>query len=1188
MLQGWFIVVVALAYIGFLFLVASYGDRSRKRVRGSSARLLIYPLSLAIYCTSWTFFGSVGVAARTGFDFLTIYIGPVLMVGLAYPLIIRIVRLAKGQNITSIADFIAARYGKSQAVAATVALIAIVGMIPYIALQLKAVSSSVSTILAEAAPGGMAPPFGDLALFVALAMATFAVLFGTRHIDATEHQDGLMLAIATESVVKLIAFLAVGIFVTFVMFGGPSALLAQALDRPNTAAVLTRAPQTASFGAMTLLSLFAIVLLPRQFHVAVVENHSESEIRRAAWLFPLYLVLINIFVLPIAMAGLLTFAAGRVDSDMFVVALPLAAQSQLITLVAFIGGLSAATAMVIVETVALGIMVSNDIVMPLTLKRRAIAGEPIDAGAQLLTTRRIAIFAILFLAYAYYRSAGDAQLAAIGLLSFAAVAQLAPAFFGGLIWRRSTSLGAIAGMSAGILVWAYTLLLPSISDAGIVSARILADGPWGVASLRPEALFGLDLPPLVHGVLLSLAANIACYIGFSLARSPTAIERVQGDLFAPPTLAPMLGPMAPGFRLRRASVSVEDLIATVARYLGDERTRRSFASFAAARRMSLDGAAEADFQLLQYAEYLLASAIGAASSRLVLSLLLRKRTVSTKAALKLLDDASAAIHYNREILQTALDHVRQGIAVFDKELALVCWNRQFGEILDLPHELTRVGIPLHDILRHIARHEDANPKSDTFIAERVANYTNSVEPFLERIAEQALVIEVRANHMPGGGLVTTFTDITPSVKAAEALERANATLERRVRERTGELTRLNAALERAKAEADEANVSKTRFVAAASHDILQPLNAARLYVTSLIERHGSGEDTALIENIDASLEAVEEIFSALLDISRLDTGAMKPELADFRIDELLHRLEVEFTPLAREKGLDFLVMPCSLSVRSDRRLLRRLLQNLISNAIKYTPTGRVLVGCRRCGERLRIAVHDTGIGIPRAKHRAVFKEFHRLDQGARVARGVGLGLSIVERIARVLDCEVTLKSNSGQGSDQGGVQDSSHGSCFAVEVPRAAGITPVFAPSTARRLEPGRLDGMVVLCIDNERAIIDGMATLLGRWGCRVLKGADLAEAMTVLDASGLEPDGLLVDYHLDGGNGIATIRALRHRLGRSDGRDVPAIVITADRSIHVREEARAEGAHVLNKPIKPASLRALMMQWRVQRVAAE
>src|SRR5271154_5140230 len=550
MLQGWVVVVIALAYIGFLFLVASYGDRRHELVRGSGARLLIYPLSLAIYCTSWTFFGSVGVAARTGFDFLAIYIGPVLVIGVGYPLIIRIVRLAKGQNITSIADFIAARYGKSQAVAATVALIAIVGMIPYIALQLKAVSASVSTILAIASPNGTAPPLlGDVALFVALAMATFAVLFGTRHIDATEHQDGLMLAIATESIIKLAAFLIVGVFVTFVMFHGPFALLTRALEDPRTAAVLTRAPQLSSFCAMTALSLFAIVLLPRQFHVSVVENHSEAEIRRAAWLFPVYLVLINLFVLPIAMAGLLTFPAGRIDSDMFVVALPLAAHSEAITLIAFIGGLSAATAMVIVESVALAIMVSNDIVVPLVLKRRAtFAAGPSDAGAWLLTTRRIAIFVILLLAYIYYRSAGEAQLAAIGLLSFAAIAQLAPAFFGGLIWPRGTARGAIAGMTAGILVWGYTLLVPSISDAGIVSAGILTDGPWGLGFLRPQALFGLDLPPLVHGVLLSLTVNIACYIGCSLSRRPTSIERVQADVFVPSTLAPI----APSFRLRRA------------------------------------------------------------------------------------------------------------------------------------------------------------------------------------------------------------------------------------------------------------------------------------------------------------------------------------------------------------------------------------------------------------------------------------------------------------------------------------------------------------------------------------------------------------------------------------------------------------------------------------------------------------
>jgi Na+/proline symporter/signal transduction histidine kinase len=1177
MLQGWVVVIIALAYIGFLFLVASYGDRRRELSRGSASRLLIYPLSLAIYCTSWTFFGSVGLASRGGVDFFAIYIGPMVMVGLAYPLLIRIVRLAKGQNITSIADLIAARYGKSQAVAATVALIAIVGMVPYIALQLKAVSSSVGTILAQAYPGGAQPIVGDSALFVALLMAAFAVLFGTRHTDATEHQDGLMLAIATESIVKLVAFLAVGIFVTFVMFHGPLALFTRALDQANTAAVLTRVPPLTSFCAMTVLSLFAIVLLPRQFHVAVVENHSEAEIRRAAWLFPLYLVLINLFVLPIAMAGLLTFPAGKVDSDMFVLALPIAAHSKLITLIAFVGGLSAATAMVIVESVALAIMVSNDIVVPLVLKRRATLAGPSDSGAWLLMTRRIAIFVILLFAYIYYRSAGEAQLAAIGLLSFAAIAQLAPAFFGGLIWPRGTARGAIAGMTAGILVWGYTLLLPSISDAGIVSASILTDGPWGLGFLRPQALFGLDLPPLVHGVLLSLAVNIACYIGCSLSRRPTSIERVQADVFVPSTLAPILTPMAPSFRLRRASVTVEELIATVARYLGEERTRDSFASFAASRRVSLEPQAEADFQLLQYGEYLLASAIGAASSRLVLSLLLRKRTVSTRDALKLLDDANAAFHYNREILQTALDHVRQGIAVFDKDLNLVCWNRQFGEIFDLPHGLTRVGIALHEILRYVAQHGAEDEKNfDAAIAERVAKYTSEVEPFLERFAERGLVIEVRSNHMPDGGLVTTFTDITPSVKAAEALERANATLERRVRERTKELTRLNTELERAKAEADEANVSKTRFVAAASHDILQPLNAARLYVTSLIERQrqtdNEAEDGDLVQNIDASLEAVEEIFAALLDISRLDTGAMKPEMTDFRVDELLQRLDVEFAPLAREKGLKLRFMPCALTVRSDRRLLRRLLQNFVSNAIKYTPAGSVLVGCRRRGGKLRIDVYDTGIGIPHAKRRAVFKEFHRLDQGARVARGVGLGLSIVERIARVLDSEVALKSVVGRGSR------------FSVEVPRAAAAAASPAVAAMTRTGAGRLTGTVALCIDNDRSILDGMEKLLGGWGCRVLTAADLTEALAAIDASGLEPDGLLVDYHLDGGNGIAAIAELRRR----HGRDLPAILITADRSLHVREEAQAKGVHLLHKPLKPASLRALITQWRVQRVAAE
>ncbi|HEY6603292.1 MAG TPA: NahK/ErcS family hybrid sensor histidine kinase/response regulator, partial [Xanthobacteraceae bacterium] len=1045
------------------------------------------------------------------------------------------------------------------------------GTIPYIALQLKAVSASLTTILAQAGPAheAMQPVLGDIALYVAIAMAIFAVLFGTRHIDATEHQDGLMLAIATESIVKLVAFVGVGVFVTFWMFEGPLSLFAQALERPDTAAVFSREPVPGTLLAMTLLSLFAIVLLPRQFHVTVVENNSEAEIRRAAWLFPLYLVLINLFVVPIALAGLLTFSPGQVDSDMFVLALPLAAHSDLFTIAAFVGGLSAATAMVIVESVALAIMVSNDILMPLVLQRREalITGRG-NVGGLLLAVRRIAIFVILFLAYVYYRLAGDAQLASIGLLSFAAVAQLAPAFFGGLIWRRGTGRGALAGMTVGILVWAYTLLLPSLAAVGIVNESLLSHGPWGIALLRPQALIGLDLPPLAHGVIWSLLLNVLAYVVLSLGRAPTSIERLQADLFVPSDLAPM----APSFRLWRSSVTVEELTTTVSRYLGEERTRSSFDSYALSRGISIDPKGEADFQLLRYAEHLLASAIGAASSRLVLSLLLRKRTVSTKAALKLLDDANAAIHYNREILQTALDHVRQGIAVFDKDLHLVCWNRQFGEILALPPQLTRVGTALDHILRfHAERSTSDKETADALVRERLARYVNNGEPFLERFADRDLVMEVRANPMPDSGIVTTFTDITPTVKAAEELERANESLERRVQERTEELTRLNTELGRAKGEAEQANISKTRFLAAASHDILQPLNAARLYVTSLVERQRGGSDAQLITNIDASLDAVEDIFGALLDISRLDTGAMRPEIVGFRIDELLRQLEVEFTPLAQEKGLNLKFVPCSLAVQSDRRLLRRLLQNLVSNAIKYTPNGRVLVGCRRHDGGLRIDVYDTGLGIPASKKQAIFQEFHRLEQGAKAARGLGLGLSIVERIARVLDYKITVNSSIGRGSQ------------FSVEVPLSAAIPPRQQPRVAREVDRVQLSGITVLCIDNELAILDGMETLLAGWGCRVLKAADLEAAITLVAEGKITPDGLLVDYHLDQGNGIAAITELRRRFGA----DLTAILITADRSPRVREDARANGIQLLNKPIKPAALRALLTQWRMQRLAA-
>jgi len=1167
MLHDWGVIAVAFGYIGLLFVVASYGDRLNPAQRGR-AGALIYPLSLAIYCTSWTFFGSVGSATRTNIDFLAIYVGPILMIGFCTPLLRRVVRLAKAQNITSIADFIGARYGKSQAVAATVALIAIIGSVPYIALQLKAVASSLETILSEDQAFSKIPIIGDMALVVTLAMAAFAVLFGTRQSDATEHQHGLMLAIATESIVKLVAFIAAGAFVTFWMFT-PEELIERAMRSPEAVRAIDYVPSIGNFLITTLLSFGAIMMLPRQFHVSVVENSSDAEVGRARWLFPLYLIAINLFVIPIALAGLIIFPFGAADSDMYVLALPIEANAHLLSLGVFVGGLSAATAMVIVECVALSVMVSNDLVVPLVLQRqpRSRTGAK-DFGDFLLKSRRIAIFVIMVMAYFYYRALGNTQLAAIGLLSFAAIAQLAPAFFGGLFWRRATARGAIGGMLAGFATWLYTLFLPSFLDSGTAGVSLLQHGPFGIEALRPQALFGADLPPLLHGVLWSLSLNILTYVVLSLARQPSSIERLQAGLFVPDALAPM----TPTFRRWRTTVTVQDIRSTVAQYLGPERASHAFDTFAAGHHTRLDPAAPADFELLQHAEHLIASSIGAASSRLVMSLLLRKRTVSAKAALKLLDDSHAALHFNREVLQTALNHVRQGIAVFDADLQLICSNRQFGEIFALTPHLVQIGIPLREILEFMgAIGPSGSDDRDTLIERRLKAYTTEGEPYLERLPDRHMVVEVRSNRMPDGGLVITFTDVTPSFEAAEALERANATLEKRVRDRTEELTRLNSELALAKSTAEDANISKTRFLAAASHDILQPLNAARLYVTSLVERQNGGEDSRLVENIDESLEAIEEILGALLDISRLDAGAMTPAITSFKMADLMRSLEIEFAPSARAKGLELIFVPCSLPVESDRLMLRRLLQNFISNAIKYTPQGRVLVGCRRRGQSLQIGVHDTGVGIPVLKRGEIFKEFHRLEQGARIARGLGLGLSIVERLARVLDHGIAIDANA------------SGGSVFSVTVPTAAAVNHTAAVTSATPLARTPISGALVVCIENDPAILDGMKTLLMAWNAEVIALTDPDAAMEAIEAAGGQVTGLLVDYHLDRGNGVAAIRDIRRRFGET----IPAILITADRSPHVRAAAREENIAVLNKPVKPASLRALLGQWRIQQMVA-
>jgi signal transduction histidine kinase/CheY-like chemotaxis protein len=541
--------------------------------------------------------------------------------------------------------------------------------------------------------------------------------------------------------------------------------------------------------------------------------------------------------------------------------------------------------------------------------------------------------------------------------------------------------------------------------------------------------------------------------------------------------------------------------------------------------------------------------------------------------LRLLDDASEALQYNRDLLQSALDQVRHGLSVFDKDMRLICWNRQFRELLDLPSELGRVGAPLDRILRTCAERGDFGKGDiDKLAADRLVKLSMKHETFQEYFDGGRRILEIRTSPMPQGGIVTTYSDITERVEAAEALARANETLERRVRERTAELTDVNEALAVAKRKADEANLDKTRFLAAASHDVLQPLNAARLYVTSLVERSQGGQEATLAGNIDASLEAVEEILGVLIEISRLDTGRLEPDITVFPLNEVFERLKVEFAPLAREKALDLRIVATQSWVRSDRRLLRRLLQNLVSNAIKYTATGKVLLGVRRRGDRLAVLVSDTGPGIPKSKRTIIFKEFQRLEETASAVRGLGLGLSIVERIGKVLGHPIGLQSVPGSGST------------FSVELPRAeprlsAEPGAIVAPSV------GRMAGLVVLCIDNEPAVLRGMQTLLEGWGCSVITAQSAAEAIGQRNESAVRPDIILADYHLDDGTGLEAVAALRVA-ARSQA---PVIVITADHSAEVQRQVRLRGFALLRKPLKAAALRALMYQLTWQRaVAAE
>lgn len=1104
-LSGGLLALAGLTWLGLLFAVAVFGER---RPAGSRAWWpVVYSLSLAVYCTAWTFYGVTTQTVRSGWPIPPTFVGTIVLFTLGGPFLIRLVRLSKRHNTTSIADFIASRFGKSSALAAVVTAVAVLGMVPYIALQLKAVAMSFGTVTGLAEPDAGRAAWQDLAFYVAVIMALFAVLFGTRRAVATGHNRGLVLAMGFESLFKLAAMLALGAFVVFGLFSGPLDLAARTPELPFR--------EPASFATLTLLGALAMFTLPHQFHIGVVECRDEQHVRTARWLFPVFLLLIALPVLPLARAGVALLGDAGVAPDLYVLMLPLAHEQSALALFAFLGGLSAATGMVILASLTLSIMLGNHWITPLLLKRPGASGRELLIPVRI--QRRVGIVAVLMLAYVYSRLSGSAEaLADIGALSFSGLAQLAPAVVLAVYRPGLPARSILAGLLGGVAVWAYVLLWP-LAGPGDPGAA------WPVW-LAPSGLFGLaDLDALPRAVLASLLVNLAIVAATARRWSPMGSSN-DDDVPLPDAV----------------------LDGLAERFLSPERRRL------------LQVLGSGSIERERAIEHELAAVVGAASARLLLDAARRRTPAPLDTVAELVGQAAEQAQFSQAVLSGALENMSQGICVVDADLRLVAWNRPYLELFDYPPELIRVGRPVADLLRHNARHGlVATDDLEAAIERRLAHKRAGTAHRIERSWPDGRIIEIRGNPMPGGGFVATFADVTAFRRAEGELKRINETLEQRVAARTAELRQ-------AMVQAEKANAAKSRFLAAVSHDLVQPLNAAQLMTHSLSARLDSDASRRVLKQISGALGATEDLLAALLDISRLDAGGLEPRRSRFALDELFEQLAGEFRVLAEARGLELRWRRSGRFVETDPQLLRRILQNFLSNAVRYTRRGGILLAARRRGDAVLAGVWDTGPGIPVSARVEVFEEFRRLDPDD-AAPGLGLGLAISDRMSRLLGHRLVLESREGRGTLFGVVLPvAPAGATDPVDTTFQAGADP--APSR-------------VLLVDNEPTMLASLEALMNDWGLDTVARGSHDEALAA--ARDLGPFDLLVlDYHLDRGRtGMDVLQALR-----ATGISAPAVLVSADHAAAVRRAARAAGCALLHKPIRPLALKSLLRHLRAGR----
>lgn len=1119
MFSVWTVAGFVACYLLILFAIAFWGD---KRFSDSQQHPAVYSLALGVHCTTWAFFGTTTQSAQYGWAFIPTYLGIILVMLFAFPVMKKVANICHQNRISSLADFIGLQYQKSHFLAALVSVLCFFGVVPYIALQLDAVVRGFQIIT------GTDDSFGtDIGLYAALIMALFAIVFGTRSVSLTDKHPGLMLTVAFQSVVKLFAFLMVGLFVCYGVFNGLFDLLGKAQLNDGAREIIYADSAVGVYLSHVLLGVCAMFCLPRQFHINFIENNGVQELHSARWLLPAYLILMSLFVLPIALAGHLVFDSLNVSTDTYVLAIPVAEQNQPVTLLAFLGGLSAATSMVVVATLAVGIMISNNLVTPLWLKfQLAVDRQHGLKSHTLLLIRRLTVFLVLGAAYLYHLDVSQGSpLFKSGIISIALLSQTLPIMMLGMYWSKGTKHAALLALLVGAACWFYWLLWPSI-----------------------KASYYFDAAPtdleLGLGFIYSLGINLSCFVLFSLLFPTQRKHRA--------------GPAEEGNKIPQHSIKITRLLTLTDKLLNTEK-QQSFKALVEHGQSN----GYANPQLMEKVENELASQVGRVSARILLSAVADKDQTVLPDLVELVEEASLTFQFNHELLQSSVEHIQQGICVLDQDLCLLAWNKRYLQMFAYPAGLIKIGMPIRNLLEFNAQRGmfGASENAEMEIEKRINfMYQGSKYKYL-RTQKNGQVIELNGSPLPGGGFVTTYSDITEYIDIQRQLQDAKSGLETRVNQRTLQLEKANIALASAKRDAEVANESKSKFLAAAGHDLMQPFNAASLFASLLVQKADNSEMIKLSQNLLDSLNSAEELLSMLLDMTKLEAGKLPTHVQSFPINQVLDPLIAEFKLIADQKGLRLRYVTSNITVISDKKLLRRIMQNLISNAIRYTQTGTVLVGVKRAGNALNLMVLDTGPGIHEQDQQIVFEEFSQLSN-SDTKEGLGLGLTIVDRISHLLSHTVLLRSKVGKGTS------------FSISVP--IGTTHKSPKNVAEDTSittSGLLKGKQVLVVENEEHTLDAVSQLLQSWGARVLAARNVADA--VVHANSI--DLMLLDYHLDNGEtGIQVAHAIRQR--RQDS--VPGVLNSANRGEQIRLEATEANLYYLPKPLKPAAFKRLIRQF--------